>query len=114
MAIYSKSAARNFILLYLLKKKMVKEYITKKNYDLGRGEIVRIVRTLLCGKIMPIGNLGSNTRLRGLFILLFVHAFGRIIFPMLVPFEDKLHRLYQQFDNAQPEGLADRRGFSGS
>lgn len=76
---------------------MKKVYITGKNYDLGGGEILRIIRTLLCSKVLPVGNLGGGIRLRGLLILLFSHAFGRIIFPLLVPFEDKLHRLYQRF-----------------
>jgi hypothetical protein len=75
---------------------MNKRHITGKNFDLGEGEIGRIIRVLLCGKIMPLGNLGGGARLRGLIVLLFSHAFGGIIFPLLVPFEDKLHQLYQR------------------
>ena len=72
---------------------MQEEFITGKNYDLGGGEIGRIVRTLLCGKLIPLGNLGGGARLRGLLVLLLSHRLGGIIFPLLVPFEDKLHRL---------------------
>ncbi|MGR0480514.1 MAG: hypothetical protein ACTFAL_03690 [Candidatus Electronema sp. V4] len=72
---------------------MQEEFITGKNYDLGAGEIGRIVRTLLCGKLIPLGNLGGGAGLRGLLVLLLSHWLGGIIFPLLVPFEDKLHRL---------------------
>ena len=72
---------------------MQEEFITGKNYDLGGGEIGRIVRTLLCNKLIPLGNLGGGARLRGLLVLLLSHRLGGIIFPLLVPFEDKLHRL---------------------
>ncbi len=75
---------------------MQEEFITGKNYDLGAGEIGRIVRTLLCGKLIPLGNLGGGARLRGLLVLLLSHRLGGIIFPLLVPFEDKLHRIYRR------------------
>jgi hypothetical protein len=75
---------------------MNRHYITGKNYDLGKGEIGRIIRTLLCSKIIPLGNLGGGAQLRGLLILFLSHRLGGIIFPLLVPFEDKLHRLYQR------------------
>ncbi len=75
---------------------MNKLHVTGKNFDLNRGEIGRIIRVLLCGKIMPLGNLGGGARLRGLLVLLLSHAFGSIIFPLLVPFEDTLHRLHQR------------------
>ncbi len=71
-------------------------YLTGKNYDLGEGEIGRIIRTLLCSKIVPLGNLGGGAQLRGLLVLFLSHALGGIIFPLLVPFEDKLHSLYQR------------------
>lgn len=74
---------------------MKEEFITGKNYDLGAGEIGRIIRTLLCGKLIPLGNLGGGARLRGLLVLLISHRLGGIIFPLLVPFEDKLRRIYQ-------------------
>lgn len=74
---------------------MKEEFITGKNYDLGAGEIGRIIRTLLCGKLIPLGNLGGGARLRGLLVLLISHRLGSIIFPLLVPFEDKLRRIYQ-------------------
>ena len=75
---------------------MNKLHITGKNFDLGEGEIRRIIRVLLCSKIIPLGNLGGGARLRGLLVLLLSHSFGGIIFPLLVPFEDKLHHLYQR------------------
>ncbi|WP_417913204.1 hypothetical protein [Candidatus Electronema sp. TJ] len=75
---------------------MKEQFITGKNYDLGAGEIGRIVRTLLCSKLVPLGNLGGGARLRGLFVLLVSHRLGGLIFPLLVPFEDKLHHIYQR------------------
>ncbi|MGX9725913.1 MAG: hypothetical protein ACTFAK_00920 [Candidatus Electronema sp. VV] len=72
---------------------MNEEFITSKNYDLGAGEIGRIIRILLCNKLIPLGNFGGGARLRGLLVLLLSHRLGGIIFPLLVPFEDKLHRL---------------------
>jgi hypothetical protein len=75
---------------------MKEQFITGKNYDLGAGEIGRIIRTLLCGKLIPLGSLGGGARLRGLLVLLVSHKLGGLLFPLLVPFEDKLHRLYQR------------------
>ena len=73
---------------------MKKQYVTGKNYDLGQGEIGRIIAMSLRNKIIPLGNLGGGARLKGLLILLLSHLFGRIIFPRIIPFEQKLHRLY--------------------
>ncbi|RWX51160.1 hypothetical protein VU01_11974 [Candidatus Electrothrix marina] len=73
---------------------MKKQYVTGKNYDLGDGEAGRILAMTLRNKIIPLGNLGGGTRLKGLLILLFSHSLGRIIFPRIIPFEHKINRLY--------------------
>lgn len=73
---------------------MKKQYITGKNYDLGQGEIGRMLAMTLRAKVIPLGNLGGGARLKGLLVLLLSHALGRIIFPRIIPFEQKLHRLY--------------------
>jgi hypothetical protein len=73
---------------------MKKQYITGKDYDLGEGEIGRILAMTLRAKIIPLGNLGGGARLKGLLVLLLSHTFGRMIFPRIIPFEHKLHRLY--------------------
>ena len=73
---------------------MKEEYVTGKNYDLGRGEIGRIVRITLANKLIPLGNLGGGARLKGLVILFLSHYGGRLVFPCLIPFENQLHRLY--------------------
>jgi len=73
---------------------MKKQYVTGKNYDLGEGEIGRILAMSLRNKIIPLGNLGGGPRLKGLLILLLSHSLGKIIFPRIIPFEQKLHRLY--------------------
>ena len=75
---------------------MKDHYVTGKNYDLGHGEIGRIICTLLTNKVIPLGHLGYGARLRGLLVLLLSHSLGGILFPLLVPYEDKLHRLYQR------------------
>ncbi len=75
---------------------MKEQRITGNNYDLGGGEIGRIIRTLLCAKILPPGNLGGGARLRGLLVLLLSHWLGGLIFPLLVRFEEQLHRLYRR------------------
>ena len=77
--------------------KNTKQFITSPNYDLGNGEIGRFICTLLLSKVIPLGNLGGGARVRGLLVLLLSHRLGGIIFPLLVPFEDKLHQLYQRF-----------------
>lgn len=74
---------------------MKEQYVTGKDYDLGEGEILRLIRTLLCNKVIPLGNLGYGARIRGQLVLLLSHKVGRFIFPLLVRFEDKLHQLYQ-------------------
>ena len=73
---------------------MKKQYVTGKNYDLGDGEIIRIFSLILRDKVIPMGNLSGGAHLKGLLILLLSHTFGRILFPRIIPFEDKLHRLY--------------------
>ncbi|MCI5221894.1 MAG: hypothetical protein D3924_04290 [Candidatus Electrothrix sp. AR4] len=71
-----------------------KQYITGKNYDLGNGEIGRMISMLLREKIIPLGNLSGGARLKGLLVLLLSHSLGRIIFPCIIPIEHRLHRLY--------------------
>lgn len=71
-------------------------YVTGTNYDLGEGEMGRILRTILCSTIIPLGNLGCGARLRGMLVLLLSHSLGGILFPLLVRFEDRLHQLYQR------------------
>ncbi len=73
---------------------MKKEYVTGKNYDLGEGEIGRIIPLLLRNKVIPMGNLNNGAQLKGLLVLLLSHSLGRFIFPRIIPFEQKLHRLY--------------------
>jgi hypothetical protein len=69
-------------------------YVTGKNYDIGKGEIGRIVSTNMRAKILPHGNLGGGPRLKGMIILLLSHKLGRFFFPLITPFEQSLHRLY--------------------
>ncbi|RWX45346.1 hypothetical protein H206_00988 [Candidatus Electrothrix aarhusensis] len=73
---------------------MKKQYVTGKSYDLGEDEVGRMLAMSLRNKIIPLGNLSGGARLKGLLILLLSHLFGRIIFPRIIPFEQKLHRLY--------------------
>jgi hypothetical protein len=75
---------------------MKQQYVTGKNFDLGRGESRRILSLILLNKIIPLGNLGGGVRLKGLLVLLVSHWAGRFIFPCIVPFEHKLHRLYNR------------------
>jgi hypothetical protein len=94
--ILSASDQGSFTIIEFFKKRsiMKKQYITGKNYDLGKGEIGRMTVMLLRGKIIPLGNLGGGARLKGLLVLLLSHFLGRIIFPWITPFEHHLHRLY--------------------
>jgi hypothetical protein len=73
---------------------MKKQYVTGKNYDLGEGEIGRITSLILRDKYIPQGNLSGGARFKGLLVLLLSHSLGRLIFPRIIPFEQKLHRLY--------------------
>ena len=73
---------------------MKKQYVTGKNYDIGEGETGRMLTMSLRNKIIPLGNLSGGPRLKGLLILLLSHSLGRMIFPRIIPFEHKLHRLY--------------------
>ncbi len=73
---------------------MKNQYVTGKNYDLGEGEIGRMLAMTLRAKIIPLGNFGDGARLKGLLVLLLSHSLGRIIFPRIIPLEHHLHRLY--------------------
>ncbi len=70
------------------------DYITTKNYDIGKGEIGRIISTSLRAKIIPHGNLGGGPQPKGMVILLLSHRLGRFVFPLIIPFEHYLHRIY--------------------
>ena len=73
--------------------------ITHETYDLGRGEIGRILRLYLLHRLLPLGNLGGFTRLRQLLILMVTHRFGRWVFRLIIPYEAQLTRLYQRLKN---------------
>ena len=75
-------------------KEQKKQYVTGRDYDLGEGEIGRMLAITLRAKIIPLGNFGGGARLRGLLVLLLSHSLGRILFPRIVPVEHHLHRLY--------------------
>jgi hypothetical protein len=75
-------------------KEVKKQHVTGRDYDLGEGEIGRMLVMTLRGKIIPLGNFGGGARLKGLLVLLFSHSLGRIIFPCIIPVEHHLHRLY--------------------
>lgn len=82
--------------------------ITNAQFDLSDGEITRISRLYLLNRLIPLGNLAGFTRMRQLVILLIVHRFGRLLFRLAIPHEDRLTRLYRRLRkkgeaNASPE-----------
>ena len=70
--------------------------ITHETYDLGRGEIGRILRIYLIQRALPMGYLGGFTRLRQLLILMVTHHFGRWVFRLIIPYEAQLTRIYKR------------------
>ena len=71
------------------------ERITNQYFDLGRGEIFRIFKMYLVSRCLPLGNLAGFTRIRQLLLLMVVHCFGRSLFRLLVPQEERLTKLYR-------------------
>lgn len=70
--------------------------ITTAQFDLSNGEITRIGRLYLLNRFIPLGNLAGCTRMRQLLILWVVHRFGRWLFRLAIPHEDRLTRLYRR------------------
>ena len=73
--------------------------ITDETYDIGRGEIGRILRLYLLQRWLPMGYLGGFTRLRQLLILLVTHHFGRRLFRLIIPYEAQLTKMYRRLRN---------------
>jgi hypothetical protein len=49
----------------------------------------------LVSRCLPLGNLAGFTRIRQLLLLMVVHCFGRSLFRLLVPQEERLTKLYR-------------------
>jgi hypothetical protein len=81
---------------------MQKEYVTSTNYDLGRGEVTRMLVLTLYARCIPLGQLGGGPQLRSLLVLLLSHTLGRFLFPCLIPFEQQVHHLYQRLRRKRP------------
>jgi hypothetical protein len=73
---------------------MKKQRVTGTDYDLGDGELCRILRIAALNKVVPMGNLGGGPGLRCLVILCIVHRFGNLLFRMIMPQEERLTRIY--------------------
>ena len=74
---------------------MRKVRVTDSHLDLSRGELGRIVRLVILNKVLPLGNLGGGPGWRCVLVLAIVHRFGRPLFRLLVPHEERLTRLYR-------------------
>ncbi len=70
--------------------------ITNAQFDLSNGEITRIGRLYLLNRLIPLGNLAGFTTMRQLLILTIIHRFGRLLFRLVIPHEDRLTRLYRR------------------
>ena len=73
---------------------MQKQRVIGTDYDLGDGELCRITRIAALNKCIPLGNLGGGPGVRCLLILCIVHKFGRLLYRIMMPQEDRITRLY--------------------
>lgn len=67
--------------------------VLKENYDLQGLEISRIIKIMLIGKILPVGNLSTGPGTRYLIILSLLHRFGYPIYLLLARFGHRLNIL---------------------
>ncbi len=74
--------------------------ITDHHFDLNQGEITRILKLYALNRCIPLGHFSGFTRLRQLLILLCVHRFGKRLFRLVIPHEDRLTRLYRRLRKA--------------
>ncbi len=74
----------------------MEEKITSRCFDIGRGEIGRIIGIYCLSRALPLGNLAGFTHLRQLMILLVTHRLGGPIFRLLISHEERLTRLYRR------------------
>lgn len=73
---------------------MQEQPITTKGFDMEDREIVRIFRTCVMNRLLPLGSFAGFTRFRQLTVLLLIHGLGRFLFVRLMPHEARLTRLY--------------------
>ncbi len=67
--------------------------VLKENYDLQGLEISRIIKIVLIGKILPVGNLSTGPGTRYLIILGLLHCFGYPVYLLLARFGHRLNIL---------------------
>jgi hypothetical protein len=74
----------------------MERHVTSRRFDIGRGEIGRVLKMYVLHRWLPLGNLGGFTRMRQLVILLLLHRLGAPLCRLLIPYEDRLTRLYNR------------------
>ncbi len=68
--------------------------ITTSGFDLSEGEIGRVTRLYVVNRLLPLGYFAGFTRLRQLMVLYVLHSFGAFLFRRLMPYENRLTRIY--------------------
>lgn len=63
--------------------------VVDSKYELGGNSILRLTRTVILGKILPLGNFHSGPGLRCLVTLFILHRFGRPLFVVLSKYSNR-------------------------
>ena len=64
------------------------------SFDLNGVEIQRVVRLLMLNRLIPLGNLAGSGGLRCLFTLAVLHTVGRLVFRVMIRYEQQIHSFY--------------------
>jgi len=78
--------------------------ITNRHYDIGDGEIGRVIRFTLLNKFVPLGYFAGAASLKIVLILFFLHRFSRPVFRLIMHQEARLTRLYMKLRKPVTEG----------
>ncbi len=78
-------------------------YVASRHFDVGDGEIGRILRFTLLNKLVPMGYFAGAASLKIVCILFFLHRFGRPVFRLIMPQEARLTRIYSRLRQPAPE-----------
>ncbi|BDD87442.1 hypothetical protein [Desulfofustis limnaeus] len=74
---------------------MKKQTLLTGQGDLAGHSFRRVFRLTLLDRVIALGNLRSGPGLKPALVLLVLHGCGRWLFPLMIRYEARLHRVYQ-------------------
>lgn len=70
--------------------------LLSSNFDLTGSETLRVGRTFVMSKLIPLGNFGGGPNIRCLLVLMVLHYFSKPVFWLLVREEHFVYRILRK------------------